>query len=71
VTQVERVRGLLAAMHSFDDAKAVLAEGRMLEKDAALSTEALQVPHKRALLISKKALLKSPNKILRTGKEPY
>ena len=42
--QVERVRGLLVGMQSFDDAKAVLAEGRMLEKDAALSTEALQVP---------------------------
>lgn len=40
--KVERVRGLLASMKSFDDAKAVLAEGRMLEKEAGLSSDALQ-----------------------------
>ena len=39
--KVQRITGALAAMTNFDDAKAALAEGRMLEKEAGLSSEAL------------------------------
>ena len=39
--KVERIKTSLASLRNFDDAKAVLAEGRVLEKECGLSTEAL------------------------------
>ena len=39
--KVERIKKSLALLRNFDDAKAVLAEGRVLEKECGLSTEAL------------------------------
>ena len=40
--KVERIKGLLSAMRSFDDARALLAQARALEKECGLSHDALQ-----------------------------
>jgi hypothetical protein len=39
--KVERIKGLLSAMRSFDDARALLAQARSLEKECGLSHDAL------------------------------